>query len=150
MAEASGDEFDDLYEYDSDLEHEIQRLESQMPSHLQNQAASSATIRIEYDGAEQNQSPLKQASADISDAFGPILSQQSACEEDLVEQVTELLHKDETEEEERLSEESQDQVVPANTAFEKDNRSLFQRFRKREFFSVSDLVAPLWCEVQYD
>lgn len=27
-------------------------------------------------------------------------------------------------------------------------KSLFQKFRKRGFFSVTDLVAPSWCEVQ--
>lgn len=28
--------------------------------------------------------------------------------------------------------------------------TLFQRFRKRQYFNVTDLVAPLWCEFQYD
>uniref|UniRef100_A0A0W0G4P1 Exonuclease v n=1 Tax=Moniliophthora roreri TaxID=221103 RepID=A0A0W0G4P1_MONRR len=31
-----------------------------------------------------------------------------------------------------------------------DKRSPFQRFRKRSHFSVSDLVAPTWCEYQFD
>ena len=29
-----------------------------------------------------------------------------------------------------------------------DERSLFERFRKRGFLSVSDLVGTVWCEVQ--
>ncbi len=32
----------------------------------------------------------------------------------------------------------------------KRKRTLFKRFRKRGFFSVTDLVGPSWCEVQYD
>lgn len=33
---------------------------------------------------------------------------------------------------------------------EEDMRSLYSAFRRRGFFSVSDLVGPLYCEVQYD
>lgn len=34
--------------------------------------------------------------------------------------------------------------------FTKLQTSLYKAFRKRGFFSVTDLVSPLWCEVQYD
>lgn len=38
--------------------------------------------------------------------------------------------------------------LKATKADEADSISLFQQFRPRDFFSVSDLVGPLWCEVQ--
>ncbi len=65
-------------------------------------------------------------------------SQSSLIEEELVDSVLALMSPPR-----RPVDIEQDDVVPV-----KDTRTPFQRYRKRKFFSVSDLVGPLWCEVQ--
>ncbi|CED83551.1 Uncharacterized conserved protein [Phaffia rhodozyma] len=45
--------------------------------------------------------------------------------------------------------ERKEQQVDSNEPDKTRQRSLFSQFRKRGFFSVTDLTAPTWCEVQY-
>jgi hypothetical protein len=69
-------------------------------------------------------------------------SQASIIEEELVDSVLALMSPSN----EPISLDQDENVQDAPPV--KDTRTPFQRHRKREFFSVSDLVGPLWCEVQ--
>ena len=158
MTPLSDDEFDDLYDYDESLEVEIQRLETEM-GNKQTIEAAREPITIAY---EPSQLLSPAVVKDEVDATEVALSQSSAFEEELVDQVTTLLHPavNDIEEINQTSTDPDVKIIPLSVdengnmleavQIIKDDRSLFQRFRKREFFSVSDLVGPLWCEVQYD
>lgn len=96
----------------------------------------------------------------VLDVLNAPASQSSKYEEDLVQQVTSLIPgasqnvdptADEVATEPLPIEGGPDQMVEAaeGDAIEgKRKKSLFEKFRKRGFFSVTDLVAPSWCEVQ--
>lgn len=166
MSPPSDDEFDDIYDYDESLEAEIQRLEAQLSAkpeiHL-----TRDPVTIAYETPQQQQQPRAGGKEEF-DAPEVALSQSSAFEEELVAQVTELLHPETINSEEFQQAgptsgpdaDANVKIIPISLDAEgnlleavqitRDERSLFQRFRKREFFSVSDLVGPLWCEVQYD
>jgi len=159
MSPSSDDEFDDPYDYNEELEAELQRLEKETvrKQDIMTHKRDTATIAYELEA----NSPKPNTEADVSE-MQPAPSQNSTFEEELVDQVTTLL--DPTAgntEESQLSTKAFDiKVIPTSVDKDgnileaiqvlQDDRSLFQRFRKREFFSVSDLVGPLWCEVQYD
>jgi hypothetical protein len=91
-------------------------------------------------------------------------SQASKYEEELVQQVTQLIpaagngssgssteahvqHTSEATEDHATRDISLVRLVEGEETGTR-KRSLFQKFRKRGFFSVTDLVAPSWCEVQ--
>lgn len=96
----------------------------------------------------------------LMDVLNIPASQSSKYEEDLVQQVTSLM----PDTSQQVSPLPQDVSVSAGdrslastdgvTADEDNNqvtkrkKSLFQEFRRRGFFSVTDLVSPSWCEVQ--
>jgi len=159
MTPSSDDEFDDPYDYNEELEAELQRLEQEPVGNQDEQTPRGSTVAIAYEPEAKPSTP--NAEADASD-MQPAPSQNSTFEEELVDQVTSLLDPTtETTEDSQVSTKSSDvKVIPISIDQDgnileaiqvvQDDRSLFQRFRKREFFSVSDLVGPLWCEVQYD
>jgi hypothetical protein len=96
----------------------------------------------------------------VLDVLNAPASQSSKYEEDLVQQVTSLIPgatqnveptADGVATEPLPIEGSPDRIVEAAEGDEtegKRKKSLFEKFRKRGFFSVTDLVAPSWCEVQ--
>jgi hypothetical protein len=150
MTPSSDDEFDDPYEYNEELEVELQRLEKEAIGPHDDSTPKRDTTTISYE--LEAKPSISNAEADASE-MQPAPSQNSTFEEELVDQVTSLL--------EPTTETTADvKVIPISIDEDgnilqaiqvvQDDRSLFQRFRKREFFSVSDLVGPLWCEVQYD
>jgi hypothetical protein len=96
----------------------------------------------------------------VLDVLNAPASQSSRYEEDLVQQVTNLIPGATVDAEPTtngittestpvngVSHELMD-VNEGDEAEGKRKKSLFERFRKRGFFSVTDLVAPSWCEVQ--
>jgi hypothetical protein len=158
MSPFSDDEFDDLYDYDESLEAEIQRLENER-ARRSTVNRGTETVTITYETPPQRAGSVFKGEVDAPELA---LSQTSAFEEELVDQVTLLIHPEPTiiEESQQPSAGPDIKIIPISVDEHEnlveavqivgDNRSLFQRFRKREFFSVSDLVGPLWCEVQYD
>ncbi|KAJ9119498.1 hypothetical protein QFC22_003206 [Naganishia vaughanmartiniae] len=88
-------------------------------------------------------------------------SQASKYEEELVQQVTQLIpaaagaSNTQTPKNSEAAQTGNAQEIVLDPIIEGEEpgtrkRSLFQKFRKRGFFSVTDLVAPSWCEVQFD
>jgi hypothetical protein len=158
MTPSSDDEFDDPYEYNEELEVELQRLEKEAIGPHDDSTPKRDTTTISYE--LEAKPSISNAEADASE-MQPAPSQNSTFEEELVDQVTSLLEPTtETTESQSSTTTSDVKVIPISIDEDgnilqaiqvvQDDRSLFQRFRKREFFSVSDLVGPLWCEVQYD
>lgn len=94
----------------------------------------------------------------VLDVLNVPASQSSRYEEDLVQQVTNIMPgaSQNAEPQDLDSQPAQidsgGQGEPAGAADVeepgKKKKSLFEKFRKRGFFSVTDLVAPSWCEVQ--
>ena len=96
----------------------------------------------------------------LMDVLNIPASQSSKYEEDLVQQVTSLM----PDTSQPVSPLPQDVSISAgnpglasadgitvdvyNNQVKKRKKSLFEKFRKRGFFSVTDLVSPSWCEVQ--
>jgi hypothetical protein len=93
----------------------------------------------------------------VLDVLNAAVSQSSKYEEDLVQQVTNLTSQQvPPSPRKRLASPPDASRAPLDgTAEDEDTdqgtkrkKSLFEKFRKRGFFSVTDLVSPSWCEVQ--
>lgn len=93
----------------------------------------------------------------VLDVLNAAASQSSKYEEDLVQQVTILTSQQvpPSPSKRLASPASNSRLLLEGTPEDEDaeqgpkrKKSLFEKFRKRGFFSVTDLVSPSWCEVQ--
>jgi hypothetical protein len=93
----------------------------------------------------------------VLDVLNAAASQSSKYEEDLVQQVTNLTSQQVPRSPRKriASPPGNSRLLLEGTADDEDTdqgskrkKSLFEKFRKRGFFSVTDLVSPSWCEVQ--
>lgn len=178
MTGDSDDEFGDgqSFEYNEDLETQLQLIESQFPARNENgQALAAGSTASTSDRAPTTRRKLEHLDVSLEeevaddeavdklvgeddqtvlDILNVPASQSSKYEEDLVQQVTNLMPGVAADEISRdhqpVTDVPQELMGPAEEDEVEGRRkkSLFEKFRKRGFFSVTDLVAPSWCEVQ--
>jgi hypothetical protein len=139
----SDDEYDISLAYDENLEAQLQQIErrAQAASRPATTPRKVHHLRVALEVVRDG--PTCGAAEEMEQGVALPSSQSSVVESALVETVARLMtpSKSDVPGGVELGASSPDEEP-------RDARTPFQRHRKREFFSVSDLVGPLWCEVQ--
>jgi hypothetical protein len=139
----SDDEYDIFLAYDENLEAQLQQIErrAQAASHPASTPRKVHHLQVALEVVRDG--PTGGAAEDMEQGVPLPSSQSSVVESALVETVAKLMTPSKPDVSGGVGLGSTDLGAEP-----RDARTPFQRHRKREFFSVSDLVGPLWCEVQ--